>query len=70
MPQQTMKAAVIRAPGGPEVLTLEDWPIPDPTAGWVLIRVKPGRVFRPVEIVEAHHCMEDNAAGGKIVVLT
>ncbi len=29
-----------------------------------------GRVFQLDEIVEAHRCMEDNAAGGKIVVLT
>jgi NADPH:quinone reductase-like Zn-dependent oxidoreductase len=29
-----------------------------------------GRVFQLDQIVEAHCCMEDNAAGGKIVVLT
>ncbi len=29
-----------------------------------------GRVFHLDGIVEAHRCMEDNAAGGKIVVLT
>jgi NADPH:quinone reductase-like Zn-dependent oxidoreductase len=29
-----------------------------------------GRVFQLEDIVEAHRCMEDNAAGGKIVVLT
>jgi hypothetical protein len=29
-----------------------------------------GRTFRLTEIVEAHRCMEDNKAGGKIVVLT
>ena len=29
-----------------------------------------GRVFQLDEIVEAHRCMEDNAAGGKLVVLT
>jgi NADPH:quinone reductase-like Zn-dependent oxidoreductase len=29
-----------------------------------------GRVFRLDEIVEAHRCMEENKAGGKIVVLT
>ena len=40
MNSQTMKAAVIRAPGGPEVLTIEDWPIPEPADGWVLIEVK------------------------------
>jgi NADPH:quinone reductase-like Zn-dependent oxidoreductase len=35
-----MKAAVLRAPGGPEVLKIESWPIPEPRAGEVLIRVK------------------------------
>jgi NADPH:quinone reductase-like Zn-dependent oxidoreductase len=37
---KTMKAAVIRRPGGPEVLGIEEWPIPSPQAGEVLIRVK------------------------------
>jgi NADPH:quinone reductase-like Zn-dependent oxidoreductase len=36
----TMKAAVIHVPGGPEVLKLEQRPIPVPQPGWVLIRVK------------------------------
>ena len=36
----TMKAAVIRRPGPPEVLTIEELPIPTPSSGWVLIRVK------------------------------
>ena len=31
---------------------------------------KIGRVFQLDDIVVAHRCMEDNAAGGKIVVLT
>ncbi len=31
---------------------------------------KIGRVFQLDAIVEAHRCMEDNAAGGKIVILT
>jgi NADPH:quinone reductase-like Zn-dependent oxidoreductase len=35
-----MKAAVVHAPGGPEVLHLENVPIPMPAAGQVLIRVK------------------------------
>jgi NADPH:quinone reductase-like Zn-dependent oxidoreductase len=35
----TMKAAVMHAPGGPEVLKLESRPIPAPQAGQVLIRV-------------------------------
>ena len=35
-----MRAAVIRAAGGPEVLKVEEWPIPQPRAGEVLIRVK------------------------------
>jgi NADPH:quinone reductase-like Zn-dependent oxidoreductase len=34
------------------------------------LHVQAGRTFRLDEIVEAHHCMEDNKAGGKIVVLT
>jgi NADPH:quinone reductase-like Zn-dependent oxidoreductase len=29
-----------------------------------------GRTFKLDEIVEAHRCMEENRAGGKIVVLT
>ncbi len=36
----TMKAVMIREAGGPEVLILEDRPIPTPKPGWVLIRVR------------------------------
>jgi NADPH:quinone reductase-like Zn-dependent oxidoreductase len=36
----TMKAAVIHEPGGPEVLKIENLPIPAPKPGEVLIRVK------------------------------
>ena len=36
----TMKAAVIREPGEPEVLAIEELPVPQPAPGWVLIRVK------------------------------
>lgn len=36
----TMKAAVVRKPGGPEVLKVENIPIPIPEPGQVLIRVK------------------------------
>ena len=36
----TMKAVVIHQAGGPEVLKLEDRPIPSPKPGWVLIRVR------------------------------
>jgi NADPH:quinone reductase-like Zn-dependent oxidoreductase len=36
----TMKAAVIHTPGGPEVLKLEQRPIPIPKPGWVLIHIK------------------------------
>ena len=35
-----MKAAVIYEAGGPEVLKLEQRPVPTPEPGWVLIRVK------------------------------
>ena len=34
------------------------------------LRVQIGKTFRLDEIVEAHRCMEENKAGGKIVVLT
>lgn len=34
------------------------------------LRVQIGRTFHLDEIVEAHRCMEENKAGGKIVVLT
>jgi len=40
----------------------------DVAAGRLPIQV--GRVFRLDEIVEAHRCMEENQAAGKIVVLT
>ena len=36
----TMKAAVMYAPGGPEVLKVENRPIPAPQTGQVLIRIK------------------------------
>lgn len=36
----TMKAAVIREAGGPDVLRIERWPIARPVEGQVLIRVK------------------------------
>ena len=35
-----MLAVVVHEPGGPEVLQLEDLPIPRPQPGWVLIRVR------------------------------
>jgi NADPH:quinone reductase-like Zn-dependent oxidoreductase len=35
-----------------------------------VLRLQIGSVFRLDEIVEAHRCMEENQAGGKIVVLT
>src|SRR5215468_404680 len=34
------------------------------------LRVQAGQTFRLDDIVEAHRCMEENRAGGKIVVLT
>jgi NADPH:quinone reductase-like Zn-dependent oxidoreductase len=37
-------------------------------AGTLTVQI--GKVFRLDEIVEAHRCMEENKAGGKIVVLT
>ena len=40
MTAKTMKAVVIRNPGPPEVLAVEELPVPQPAPGWVLIRVK------------------------------
>ncbi len=37
---RSMKAVVIRKPGAPEVLAIEELPVPQPAPGWVLIRVK------------------------------
>ena len=37
---QTMRAAVIYEPGGPEALKLEERPVPTPQLGWVLIKIK------------------------------
>jgi NADPH:quinone reductase-like Zn-dependent oxidoreductase len=34
------------------------------------LRIQPGKIFNLDEIVEAHRVMEENKAGGKIVVLT
>jgi NADPH:quinone reductase-like Zn-dependent oxidoreductase len=34
------------------------------------LKVHVGQVFPLAEIAEAHRCMEENRAGGKIVVLT
>lgn len=36
----TMKAIRVHHPGGPEVLQLEEIPVPQPRAGWVRIRVR------------------------------
>jgi NADPH:quinone reductase-like Zn-dependent oxidoreductase len=56
--------------GGPEdfMLTPLDELVEQVAAGTLQVQV--GRVFKLDDIVEAHHCMEENKAGGKIVVLT
>jgi len=36
--QKPLKAAVIYQPGAPEVLKIEDRPVPDVQPGWVLIK--------------------------------
>jgi NADPH:quinone reductase-like Zn-dependent oxidoreductase len=56
-------------------------PCVKPTTRWPLdnlaqqiaagaLHIQIGKVFHLDEIAEAHHCMEENKAGGKIVVLT
>jgi NADPH:quinone reductase-like Zn-dependent oxidoreductase len=56
--------------GGPQdfMLTPLDELVEQVAAG--TLRVQVGRVFKLDDIVEAHRCMEENKAGGKIVVLT
>ncbi|MBV8506888.1 MAG: zinc-binding dehydrogenase [Alphaproteobacteria bacterium] len=56
--------------GGPEdfMLTPLDELVEQVAAGTLQVQV--GRVFKLDDIVEAHRCMEENRAGGKIVVLT
>ncbi len=56
--------------GGPEdfMLTPLDELVEQIAAG--TLRVQVGKTFHLDEIVEAHRCMEENQAGGKIVVLT
>jgi NADPH:quinone reductase-like Zn-dependent oxidoreductase len=56
--------------GGPEAFMLtplEDL-VEQIAAGQLSIQI--GKVFKLDEIVEAHRCMGENEAGGKIVVLT
>jgi NADPH:quinone reductase-like Zn-dependent oxidoreductase len=55
--------------GGPEdfMLTPLDELVEQIAAG--TLRVQVGKTFRLDDIVEAHRCMEENQAGGKIVVL-
>jgi NADPH:quinone reductase-like Zn-dependent oxidoreductase len=56
--------------GGPEdfMLTPLDELVEQVAAG--RLRVQVGRVFKLDDMVEAHRCMEENRAGGKIVVLS
>jgi NADPH:quinone reductase-like Zn-dependent oxidoreductase len=56
--------------GGPEdfMLTPLDELVEQVAAGTLSVQI--GRVFKLDDIVEAHRCMEENRAGGKIVVLT
>jgi len=56
--------------GGPEdfMLTPLEELVEQIAAG--TLRVQVGQTFRLDDIVEAHRCMEENKAGGKIVVLT
>lgn len=76
----TMKAAVMREAGGPEVLRIENLPVPQPRSGQVLIRVKafgvnrsemftrqghsPGLTFPRVLGIEAAGVVEE-APGGE-----
>ncbi len=39
-PPATMRAVVLDAPGPPSALAIRELPVPVPSVGWVLIRVK------------------------------
>ncbi len=79
-----MKAVIIHNAGGPDVLKVEERPVPDVKTGWVLVRVRAfvdaieagtanirtGPVFSIDDIVDAHRTMEEDRAAGKIVVVT
>ena len=56
--------------GGPEdfMLTPLETLVEEIATG--ALRIQIGKTFRLDQIVEAHRCMEENKAGGKIVVLT
>ncbi|WP_431965962.1 NADP-dependent oxidoreductase [Nocardia sp. bgisy134] len=47
--EATMRAVVVRTPGGPEALTVTEVPIPAPGAGQVLVRVEAAAV-NPVDV--------------------
>ncbi len=67
---EKMKAAVIYEAGGPEefmATPLQDLITPIEAGA---LQAQVGEIFTLDNIVEAHRCMESNAAGGKIVVLT
>src|SRR5438874_1432508 len=38
--EDTMKAIVVERPGGPEVLQIQERPMPKPRPGWVLVHVR------------------------------
>ncbi len=79
MTAMTMKAVVIRESGPADVLAIEELPVPQPAAGWVLIRVKafglnrselftrqgrsPGVRFPRVLGIEAVGVVEDAPSG-------
>jgi len=71
-PMQVIPTAVCLTTydGGPEdfMLTPLEELVEQIAAG--TLRVQVGQTFRLDDIVEAHRCMEENKAGGKIVVLT
>jgi NADPH:quinone reductase-like Zn-dependent oxidoreductase len=66
MPNQTAKIVRFHSVGGPEVLKIEELPIPEPEKGDFKPRID--RVFPFAQIVEAHRYMESNEQIGKIVV--
>ena len=56
----SMKAIVMERPGPPEVLRLQQRPVPKPKPGWVLIRV---RAFGLNRDSAAFHALEQGEPG-------
>ena len=58
-----MRAAFVTKYGGPEVLEIQEAPVPQPLPGQILVKVFPFE-----RIVEAHRYLQTGQSVGKVVV--